>query len=289
MEEKNMNISSGNNNKMGIGILVGLLIALVIGMGTFIVYDKFVKEDKKDNGKDDTPIVTPNNNNNGMVTIDDKDTSHEVTTFDNIVNVWSKDVTKNKAYKIQNVVLNNKKASLYVDYTFEYEKVDYLPESKTTGKTKLTIKHGDTVLYTNETVANQGKSILQYLNIIDNNYLIYGEKLCSAYDSNNNCSVHKTDSYSEISIISNSQKEDVKKYLNNNDYYVYDLSSNNNGITIKTLYNGYGSGMWSCDESTGDVQRIYNVNYSSKAFTEAKMISSISFKDFCKNKDESVF
>ena len=48
--------------------------------------------------------------------------------------------------------------------------------------------------------------------------------------------------------------------------------------------------MWNCEE-TGDVQRVYKIEYSSssKLFTEAKMKSNITFEEYCKNKDDSIF
>lgn len=56
MEEK-------KESKLGLGILIGLLIAAVVGLGTFIVYDKVISNDKKDNEKvvEPTPSATPTN------------------------------------------------------------------------------------------------------------------------------------------------------------------------------------------------------------------------------------
>lgn len=61
-------------NKLGLGILIGILIGLVLGLGAFIIYDKVIDKDKKEN-------VVDNKKNDGI----DKDQSKGddvVTDFD---------------------------------------------------------------------------------------------------------------------------------------------------------------------------------------------------------------
>ena len=50
MEEK-------KESKLGLGIVIGLLIAAVVGLGTFIIYDKVISNDKKDNNKTNDKIT----------------------------------------------------------------------------------------------------------------------------------------------------------------------------------------------------------------------------------------
>ncbi len=250
------------------------------------------EEPKQEEKKEENENKQEKKEESKIEIFEDNDTEHEIITFDDIFNVMSQDVTKNKAYKIQNIVINNKKASLYIDYTFEYQKYDLIPDDKTRGTTNVTIKHGDTVLYTKKTYNYQPTYVITYLGIVDNNYLIVGEKTCSSINlnSNNLCNINKRESYNEISLVSYNKTEKIDKYFNNNEFFVYDLSNDDSGITVKTLLNKFGSGMWNCEE-TGDVQRVYKIEYSSssKLFTEAKMKSNITFEEYCKNKDDSIF
>lgn len=59
MEENNFNVTPSNkqNNGMMAGIVIGLLIALVVGMGAFIAYDKVLSKNK--DNKENTPVATP--------------------------------------------------------------------------------------------------------------------------------------------------------------------------------------------------------------------------------------
>lgn len=54
------------SGKFGLGIFVGILIALVIGMGIFIVYDKVLNNDNANNSEDQNN--TQNNNESNVVT-----------------------------------------------------------------------------------------------------------------------------------------------------------------------------------------------------------------------------
>ena len=57
------------NNKMGIGILIGVLIALVIGLGSFIIYDKVLKDD---NSSDNNTSSQENGVNSNLNSLDKK-------------------------------------------------------------------------------------------------------------------------------------------------------------------------------------------------------------------------
>ena len=46
-------------NKLGLGILIGVLIGLFLGLGAFIIYDKVIDKDKKEN-------VVDNKKNDGI-------------------------------------------------------------------------------------------------------------------------------------------------------------------------------------------------------------------------------
>ena len=57
MEENNLVTSSNKQGNTGLGILIGLLIAAVVGLSAFIVYDKVLKKD--DTNKETTIESTP--------------------------------------------------------------------------------------------------------------------------------------------------------------------------------------------------------------------------------------
>ena len=80
-ESNNQNNKSGNT---GFGIIIGVMICIIIGLSGFIIYDKFINQEKEENTTqinnnqqskskedtknveidNDTPIVTPSNKDN---------------------------------------------------------------------------------------------------------------------------------------------------------------------------------------------------------------------------------
>ncbi len=292
MNENNINDNIKNektkNNNLLVGVIIGLLIGLLLGVIACTVCNKYFSDKETDN-KDTAEKEKDNESNkkNEIEVIPDNDTEHEIITFDDISNLMSKDLTKAKSYKIQDVVYNNKKASIYIDYTFQYEKYDVMPNDKTTGDTKLVIKHGDEVLNTFETQEYNPKIVMTYLNVVDGKYLIYGDKTCLAF-SNGNCSLNKSDGYNNIYLISPDNKESIENYHKDSSYFIYEINSDDNGITFKTFENKYGSGMWNC-ENTGDLQKVYNMKYSSGKFSNPELVSKVTYAEYCKNKDDSIF
>ena len=291
MNENNINDDITNEktkkNSVLVGVIIGLLIGLLLGVVACTVYNKFLSDKENDNKDTIEKEDNGSDKKNEMEVIADNDTEHEIITFDDISNLMSKDPTKDKAYKIKDVVYNNKKASIYIDYTFQYEKYDALPDDKTTGNTKLVIKHGNTILNIVET-QKYSKVVMTYLNVVDGKYLIYGDKRCSAL-INGNCLIGKLDDYNNIYLVSADNKESIEKYHNDSKYFIYDISSDDNGITYKTLDNSYGNGMWSCDSTTGDLQKVYNMKYSSGKFSYPELVSKVTYAEYCKNKDDSIF
>ena len=61
-------------NKLGLGILIGVLIGLFLGLGAFIIYDKVIDKDKKEN-------VVDNKKNDGIYK-DQSNGDDVVTDFD---------------------------------------------------------------------------------------------------------------------------------------------------------------------------------------------------------------
>lgn len=126
-------------NKLGLGILIGVLIGLFLGLGAFIIYDKVIDKDKKEN-------VVDNKKNDGI----DKDQSNGddvVTDFDlNKVN-FSKpaingmdnvgyNLADNEAPKMGlGINLNNdkKSATVTIDWSKYFEIYGI---SATTGETR---------------------------------------------------------------------------------------------------------------------------------------------------------
>lgn len=57
--EENLNFKQNKGGNTGLGIIIGLLIAAVIGLSTFIVYDKVLSKDKTEGSSEPTPTSTP--------------------------------------------------------------------------------------------------------------------------------------------------------------------------------------------------------------------------------------
>lgn len=287
-------------------VFSSILIAFIVFMFIAVQINLFDKIEKE---------VDEYQENNEVI-IEDNDNSHTVTTFNQIIDDWGNDVTKNKSYKIQNVKLNNITASLYVDYTFKLENESPVAT--------ITLKHGDNELYT---YTEKSKYFnLSYLNIYDN-LILYGTRYCDSVD-NGMCNKHLT--YSQVSAFNKddsislydnttiSQGEGVVFYNDTsvfledesvyadpyNDFRVYDINIDNEDIYFDTIVENYddvfsqdyhfrdnncNNPFWvSIDfdmQRTFKTKFIYNESYQAYELDELKKQSSIKYSDYCVNKD----
>lgn len=253
---------------------------------------------------------------NKEVQVDDKDSSHIVSTFDKIINDWGNDVTKNKSFKIQNVKLRNVTATLYIDYTNNKE--NNKPIST------ITIKHGDNKLYS---YTSQEKYLtLSYLKLFDD-LIIYGANYCDAVTSGK-CNKHQTFShvlavnndsfitlYDGSLVLKNGESEiykDKSVFLENenvyakpyNDFRVYDIKISDDYIFFYTVAEDYeeifnydylthdnncNNMFWIA--SAFDMQRtfktkfIYDEKYKIYELDSLEKQSSIKYSDYCTNKN----
>ena len=53
--EENLNIKQNKSGSTGLGIIIGLLIAVIVGMGAYIVFDKVIDKHKDEGTKETTP------------------------------------------------------------------------------------------------------------------------------------------------------------------------------------------------------------------------------------------
>lgn len=253
---------------------------------------------------------------NKEVQVDDNDSSHIVTTFDQIINDWGNDVTKNKSFKIRNVKLRNVTATLYIDYTNNME--NNKPVST------ITIKHGDNKLYSY--TSKEKYLTLSYLKLFDD-LIIYGANYCDDVTSEK-CNKHQTFShvlavnndsfitlYDGSLILKNGESEiynDKSVFLEDenvyakpyNDFRVYDIKINNGYIYFYTVAEDYeeifnydylthdnncNNMFWIA--STFDMQRtfktkfIYDEKYKIYELDSLEKQSSIKYSDYCTNKN----
>ncbi len=291
-------------------IIFSLIIALIILIG--FIGDNTGLFDKIKNTANE---IKENIENKDKI-IEDKDTVHIVTTFDNFIKDWGNDITKNKSYKIKNVKLNNITASLYIDYTYELN-----------GKTPIstiTFKHGDNEIYT-YTDKKENFNI-SYLALYDN-FIIYGASKC---DNVNDGECQKHFTYSQVLAFN---KDEFKPFYDNteipqdvdiivyndisvfledediyadpyNDFRVYNIDIKNNYIYFDTIVEEYeynfardsrtfknncNSPYWISLEF--DMQRTfktsfnYDEEYKIHEIENLKKISSIKYSDYCINKN----
>ena len=125
------------NDKMGLGIFIGLLVAIILMLGGFIVYDKVLSKDnisdsnnanKNNNAKDDDANDASNANKDNIN--DSSNTNKDNNTKDNIVeeNLSINDSTvKNLSSKVIGIYTNNM-LSHYSDYFYKKNKITLADE-----------------------------------------------------------------------------------------------------------------------------------------------------------------
>ena len=300
-----------NSKKTNKFYLVFSLIITVIFIIGFIgnatgLFDKI--EDKIDDIKE--------NIKNRDKTIEDKDTTHVVTTFDKFIKDWGNDITKNKAYKIKNIKLNNITASLYIDYTYKLDNGNPI--------STITFKHGDNEIYT---YTDKKETFnVSYLNVFDN-FIIYGASKCDNVNDGD-CQKHFTYSqvlafykdeykpfydnteipqnvditvYNDISLFSESENKYADPY---NDFRAYNIYIKNNYIYFDTIAEEYdlnfeidslhhknncNSPYWISLDF--DMQRTYKTkfNYDEKykfhEIDNLQIVNSINYKSYCNDKN----
>ncbi len=286
--QNNIRPKKKKRNTLLIVILI-LLLILVIGGGIWC----FSSRNNNNKNNEKQQFNNTDNEDKDITVIDDIDTLHDITSFEKFKEDWGLDYTSNKDFKIQGVLLNSIKASLYFDYTY----IPIVTKEKE-GTSKLIIKHGNNVLYDYTTSVSEEKPIITFLQLLDNDYLIVGEKLCSKYlEETKECVINKSDGYHNILYMNNNGTKlfygfDEKNSINANitndsSYYIYDISINNTIITFKTLHNDYKTGTYTCDDSyyEQDVTKEYVVTYiGNETFLAPASSKSIKYKDYCDNK-----
>lgn len=129
MEENNLNNYQQGNNQdnakggnTGFGIVIGLLIALVIGMGGFITYDKFIKKQDKTNNDNNQQVENNNNKPTSSNQSQDNEVSNNNYSYENYkLTLVGKIKNINNIYAIdvKSDVSNQTNFDIYVRYIDE--------------------------------------------------------------------------------------------------------------------------------------------------------------------------
>lgn len=74
-------MEENKGNKLGLGIIIGVLVCLVIGLSAFIIYDKVLSKDKVDDSQQKVPL-NKDDDNQQEVPLDKDDNKQQEVTLD---------------------------------------------------------------------------------------------------------------------------------------------------------------------------------------------------------------